>query len=450
MPADFPPEVEAAARVAAADRAALGDEKRALRADLPLLAIDPPGARDLDQALHIEPRRNRGFVLWYAIADVAAFVRAGDPIDVEARRRGVTLYLPDGNAPLHPRTLSEGAASLLPGQDRPALLWRFALDAEGDLRDAEVRRSVVRVREALSYADAQRRADAGDEGALGLLARLGPLRMERETRRGGVSLQLAEQEVAATPGGGYELLYRHGLPIEQWNAQLSLLTGMTAGAWMVEAGVGLLRTLPPPYRGVVDQLARSAKALGVPWEGKYADAVRSLDPADPRQAALSQQAAHGLRGAGYGLAGPGVAPKTLRHAAVAAHYAHVTAPLRRLADRFANEVVLSLCSGVAVPEWALAALPQLPDVMDQANRRSSAVESAVVDLIEALVLAPQVGSVFDAMVVDQRKARSQVQLVDPPVIASVAAALPLGERVRVRLDAADPARRTVSFSAAPV
>ena len=271
---------------------------------------------------------------------------------------GVTLYLPDGNAPLHPRALSEGAASLLPGETRPALLWRFALDAEGDLRDAEVRRSVVRVREALSYADAQRRVDAGEGG----VAR--PVGSTGAAAHGAGDPPGRGEPAARRAGGGhhhdgrFELLYRHGLPIEQWNAQLSLLTGMTAGAWMVEAGVGLLRTLPPPYRGVVDQLARSAQALGVPWEGKYADAVRALDPANPRHAALSQQAARGLRGAGYGLAGPDVAPKLLRHAAVAAHYAHVTAPLRRLADRFANEVVLSLCGGVDVPEWALAALPE--------------------------------------------------------------------------------------------
>jgi exoribonuclease R len=453
VPASFPAAVEvaAAAAVASPSGPAAGAE-RAIRTDLPLVAIDPPGARDLDQALHIERRRGAsGFVLWYAIADLAHFVAPGDPIDAEAQRRGVTLYLPDGNAPLHPPALSEGAASLLPGQDRPALLWRFALDAEGDLRDAEVRRSVVRVREAIDYGEAQRRIDSAvDPGsALALLARLGPARLEREAQRGGVSLQLAEQDVvAAGPEGGYELRYRESLPVEQWNAQLSLLTGMTAGAWMAEAGVGLVRTLPPPFRGLVDQLRRSAEALGVPFEGTYAAAVRALDPAEPRHAALAQQAARGLRGAGYTVVGPGVAPKAMRHAAVAAVYAHVTAPLRRLADRFANEVAVSLCHGAPVPEWTLAALAGLPEVMAETGRRASAVEAAVVDMVEALVLAAQVGETFPAIVVDARKGRSQVQLLDPPVVAALAAPLPLGERVTIRLDAVDVARRTVTFAPA--
>ena len=86
--------------------------------------------------------------------------------------------------------------------------------------------------------------------------------------------------------------------------------------------------------------------------------------------------------------------------------------------------------------------------MDQGEPQVLRGRNAVVDLIEALILAPQVGTVFAATVVDQRKGHSQVQLVDPPVVASVAAALPVGERVRVRLDAADPGGRTVTFSPA--
>ena len=92
------------------------------RTDLELITIDPEGSRDLDQAMHIT-RDGSGFVVSYAIADVAAFVTAGDAVDLEAHRRGMTLYAPDRRTPLHPPVLSEGAASLLPDQVRPALLW---------------------------------------------------------------------------------------------------------------------------------------------------------------------------------------------------------------------------------------------------------------------------------------------------------------------------------------
>src|SRR6476620_10666029 len=114
----FPADVERAARTAAA-APRLPDLDRT---EIAFVTIDPPGSMDLDQALHLE-REGDGYVVHYAIADVAAFVTAGDPVDAEARRRGTTLYAPDRRTPLHPEVLSEGAASLLPDQVRPALLW---------------------------------------------------------------------------------------------------------------------------------------------------------------------------------------------------------------------------------------------------------------------------------------------------------------------------------------
>ena len=110
----FPPEVEqAAARAAAAARLPELD-----RTDIPFVTIDQPGARDLDKALHIE-RDGEGYLVHYAIADVAAFVAPGDPVDLEANKRGETLYAADAKIPLHPKVLSEDAASLLPDQVRP-------------------------------------------------------------------------------------------------------------------------------------------------------------------------------------------------------------------------------------------------------------------------------------------------------------------------------------------
>jgi exoribonuclease R len=95
--------------------------------DLPFVTIDPAGSRDLDQAVHVTADSD-GWTVHYAIADLAAFVRPGGAIDQAARLRGVTIYLPDAKSPLHPPALSEGAASLLPGQVRRALVWRVRID----------------------------------------------------------------------------------------------------------------------------------------------------------------------------------------------------------------------------------------------------------------------------------------------------------------------------------
>ncbi|MEO7757390.1 MAG: RNB domain-containing ribonuclease, partial [Dokdonella sp.] len=156
LPTTFPAEVEAAAAIAAANPRMPDLD----RTDIALVTIDPPESMDLDQAMFVE-RRDGGFRVYYAIADVAAFVTDGDPIDIEANTRGETLYGANSKIPLHPKALSEGAASLLPDQIRPALLWTIALDATGEGISVDVRRARVRSRAKLDYASVQRSIDAG-------------------------------------------------------------------------------------------------------------------------------------------------------------------------------------------------------------------------------------------------------------------------------------------------
>ena len=110
---------------------------------LPLVTIDPVGARDLDQAMYLE-RSDAGYTVYYAIAAVSLFVAPGGALDQAVHQRGVTVYLPDRAIPLHPLVLSAGAASLLPAQDRPAYLWRIELNAAGEIERAHVQLAMVR------------------------------------------------------------------------------------------------------------------------------------------------------------------------------------------------------------------------------------------------------------------------------------------------------------------
>ena len=109
---------------------------------VPFVTIDPPTSRDLDQAVHIA-RDGDGFVIDYAIADVAALVIPDGALDQESRRRGSTVYFPDGSVPLHPRELSEDAGSLLPEQVRPCVVWTIPVAADGAVSDIRVRRSRI-------------------------------------------------------------------------------------------------------------------------------------------------------------------------------------------------------------------------------------------------------------------------------------------------------------------
>jgi exoribonuclease R len=408
---------------------------------------------DLDQALHVE-RTAGGYRVHYAIADVAAFVGAGDPVDLEAHRRGETLYGADTKIPLHPTVLSEGAVSLLPDQLRPALLWTIELDRAGESTAVDVRRAKVKSRARLDYAGVQQRIDAGAaEPMWAILREIGELRRQREFARGGVSLPLPEQEISVVDGR-WKLAFRARLPVEDWNEQISLLVGMAAAGLMVQARVGLLRTLPPPDPRAIDRLRVTARVLGIGWPPglDYPGFIRSLDPSNDLHVAMLTACTTVLRGAGY-AAFDGALPAQSMHSALAAQYAHATAPLRRLVDRYAGEICVALCAGQPVPEWALAALPGLPATMQASGHRAGQYESAVLNLAEAVALAPRVGEVFNGAIVEVARddpGRGTVIVRDPAVEAGVSGStnLPLGADVRVRLVEADPVRRATRFELA--
>ncbi|MFD0021577.1 RNB domain-containing ribonuclease [Streptomyces sp. NPDC058382] len=452
LPGDFPPDVLAEATEAAGNPEIAGHEDAT---ELPFLTIDPPTSTDLDQAMHLE-RRSHGYRVHYAIADVAAFVRPGGALDTEAHRRVTTLYFPDGKVPLHPTSLSEGAASLLPGQTRPAVLWEIDLDAEGGAVATRVRRALVRSRAKLDYAGVQRRIDAGNaEESLALLREIGALREEQEVARGGISLNVPEQEIVERDGS-YGLEYRAPLPADGWNAQISLLTGMAAAHLMTESGTGILRTLPVAPDGAVARLRRSAEALHIAWPHHvpYARIVRSLDPRKTNHAAFLQDCTTLLRGAGYTVFEHGELPTPAVHAAVADLYTHCTAPLRRLVDRYAAELCVAAAADREPPEWVLAALPALPKEMADGTRRANTVERECVDLVEAALLKDRIGTVFDAYVVDVKEREpttGTVHIDDPAIVGRIeggTTGLPLGQRLRVRLTQADPGSAKVLFAPA--
>ncbi|WP_306337073.1 RNB domain-containing ribonuclease [Streptomyces sp. KL118A] len=450
VPEEFPADVLADATRAAASPRLPEDDAT----DLPLFTVDPPTSVDLDQAMHLARRDGGGFRVTYAIADVAAYVTPGGPLDAEAHRRVTTLYFPDEKVPLHPTSLSEGAASLLPGQICPAVLWTIDLDGEGRAERTDVRRALVRSRAKLDYAGVQEAIDSGTaEEPVALLRDIGRLREQLEVERGGISLDVPEQEIVERDGA-YELGFRAPLPADGWNAQISLLTGMAAAELMIASGTGVLRTLPTAPDGAVSRLRRTAGALHIDWPHhmSYAQLVRSLDPRRSHHAAFLQECTTLLRGAGYTTFRGGEVPELTTHAAVAAPYTHCTAPLRRLVDRYASELCLAACAGAPPPEWVLAALDGLPKEMADGTRRGNTVERECVDLVEAALLEGRVGEMFDAVVVDVKEgepAVGTVQLADPAIVARIeggSAKLPLGERLRVRLTRADPGTAKVQFA----
>jgi exoribonuclease R len=179
-----------------------------------------------------------------------------------------------------------------------------------------------------------------------------------------------------------------------------------------------------------------------------AELLAGLDPKQPEALALFMDATRLLRGAGYTVF-DGTAPEQRGHAGLGAPYAHVTAPLRRLVDRFGAEICLALSAGREVPDWVREALPQLPRLMEMSDALASKVDRACLDQVEAWVLGDQIGREFDAMVLRSEQGSAEVFLPDPVVIARCEGdGLPEGGRIRVRLVGADVGARKVMFERA--
>ncbi|NNG40598.1 RNB domain-containing ribonuclease [Flexivirga sp. ID2601S] len=440
---DYPADALAEAEKAAA--AAVLPERD--ETAVPFFTIDPPGSNDLDQAMFLE-RDGDGYRVRYAIADVPAYVTPGGALDAETRRRGQTIYMPDTRLPLHPQVLSEGAASLLPDHVRGAFVWDIRLASDGETTASEVYLAKVKSVARLDYEGVQQQIDGGtaDEG-LALLKEIGELRITLEEKRGGASLPMPEQEVHKKDDGTYELSFRPPVPSEDWNAQISLMTGMVAAQLMLGAKIGILRTMPEPEQSAIDRFRRQANALGVPWpaDQAYGDFIRGLDRTNPQHLALIYDATSLFRGAGY-TPFDGQVPDQPNQSAVAAPYAHVTAPLRRLVDRFGLAACEAISRGAEVPGWVRDALPTLPDIMQASDQLARQVERACTDTAEAAVLSHRIGETFPAYVVDKNDKGVVVQLVDLAVTAKCTGDAELGAQVQVKLTKADIGQHLVEFA----
>ncbi|MCG7442650.1 RNB domain-containing ribonuclease [Dermabacter vaginalis] len=424
------------------------------------VTLDPESSTDLDQALHIE-REGEGYRVQYAIADVPLFVEPESALDGETRKRGLTLYLPDRRIPLHPVVLSEDEASLLPHKDTPAFVWDFTLDERARVTNVDLTRALVRNRQKLAYTEVQHALEKGEAGeVMQLLVEVGEKRAALEIERGGASLSSPEQEVV-TDEDTVHLQWRLPEPIEEHNAQISLMTGMAAAKIMIEGKLGILRTMPPATPEAIDRFRAQAAALKEPWpqDQPYGEFLRTLDWRKGRHLALLDQATSLFRGAGY-EAFDGILPEVLEQSAIAAPYAHTTAPLRRLVDRFVLHVCHSLITGAPLDERIRAALPELPSLMQGAQQRNSMLEKKAREIAEIGVLSTLVGTEFEGTVLDfrpetdggsnpsnARPDRIEVQFSNPPVARWIdGARLPIGTRVTARLESVDEEKNWAEFT----
>jgi exoribonuclease R len=224
---------------------------------------------------------------------------------------------------------------------------------------------------------------------------------------------------------------------------------MAAAEMMLTAGTGILRTMPAPDDATLAVFRAQATALGHPWPEHlaYGEYLRSLDVHKPNELAIMHAARSLFRGATY-TPFVGTTPAETHQAAIAAPYAHVTAPIRRLVDRYTLVLCEAISAGDQIPAWVTDALPALPAEMKSSDQIAGSLDRAAVDMVEAAVLCRMIGQEFMATVISAGAASGEIQLNEPAVTARCSGVLVAGEHIRVRLVEASISTGTVRFEKA--
>ena len=443
LPPNFPPQVisetERITQRASAGLLDLASGRRDATA-IPFVTLDPASSTDLDQAFAIE-QDGDDLVLHYALADVGAFVSPSSEIETEAWKRGLTIYGLAKKIPLYPKEISQGAASLLPDGPRPAVLVSIVLSPSGNVRLRDIDRVICRSRAKLAY-------NTVDLSKLPFVEEFARRMWADEVARGAIRVEFPQQEVIVDESapGGVRLVLRPRVLSESINSTLSLSVNMAIGTLLQDAHIGLFRVMDDPATGNVESLRRTAHALGIAWlpTESLRDLQRRMDPQNYSHQRFLLDARRAGGRARYAVYN---SEKPAWHSAIGATYAHATAPMRRLADRYVLDVAYLIANGHPVPQLLKDKIAELPAVMDRCESKAANVERAVIDLLEAVSLQHRVGEILLAEVVDAEN--GIVQTNDSAVRAKATnlRGAKNGANIQVRIDVAEPSTRTVRLSA---
>jgi len=404
---EFPKEVEEAAQDMVERRRGEAWEGRVDRTALHVFTIDPSDAKDHDDALSIESLSTGTWEVGIHIADVSHYVEKGRPLDLEALRRGTSVYLVDRVVPMLPHVLSSDLCSLRPDVDRAAVSLFVTLDGNGGTQSHRFERTRIRSRHRLDYNQVQEvlagnaQIDERTDKDLGKLAELARALREKRIRRGSLDFDLPEARV---------ILGEDGAPVDiQKVVQLEshrliedfmLLANETVAR---EAGQ---KKLPIPYRvheppapDRLEELGRFLRTLGYPLKkrgvtGKDLQKILSTVEGKPEGTLISTVILRSMARARY-------QPQNLGHFGLGAEtYTHFTSPIRRYPDLLVHRVVIrALIDGEPIPgEWAGESLAQAAERSTAREGLATEAERDSVALKKAEFMEKHLGEEFPGTV----------------------------------------------------
>jgi ribonuclease R len=416
---------------------------------LTLVTIDPPDAKDHDDAVHAraddDPRNPGGFVLSIAIADVAAYVHQGSALDREALERGNSVYFPDRVVPMLPERISNDLCSLRPHEDRPALALEAVIDAQGRKLRHAFHRVMMRSAAKLAYVEAQAAMDGIPDDTtrplLGeviapLYAAYGALKKARAERQP-LDLDLPERKLLLLPDGTLDrVVVPPRLEAHRLIEEFMILANVCAAETLERAHIPLLyRVHDEPSAEKLEGLREVLASIGIklPKQGAMRpglfNTILKRVEGTPHQAFINEVVLRTQAQAEY-------APENYGHFGLnLRRYAHFTSPIRRYADLIVHRGLigaLRLGKDGLSPSVTVAALAEIGARISAAERRAMAAERDTVDRLIAAHLADEIGAVFDARINGVTRAGLFVSLAETGASGFIPAATLGGEYFRFK------------------
>jgi ribonuclease R len=393
---------------------------------LPLVTIDPPDAKDHDDAVHAtldsDPRNPGGFVVTVAIADVAAYVHPGMAMDGQALERGNSVYFPDRVVPMLPERISNDLCSLRALEDRPALAVRMILSADGRKRSHQFHRVMMRSAAKLFYEQAQAAVDGRpdettkpliDSVLRPLYAAHSVIRIERE-RRDPLDLDLPERKLVLDSEGRLkDVRWPERLDAHRLIEEFMILANVAAAETLEAAHSPLLyRAHDAPSAEKLEDLIEFLRTIGVKLakgervRPSHFNGVLSRVRGQAVEALVNEVVLRAQAQAEYSHENYGHFGLNLRR------YAHFTSPIRRYADLVVHRALiraLNLGPG-GLNDMRAGELAQIAEHISAAERRAMAAERETVDRVIAAHLVDRVGAVFTGRIAGVTRAGLFVKL----------------------------------------
>ncbi|RMG57117.1 MAG: VacB/RNase II family 3'-5' exoribonuclease, partial [Deltaproteobacteria bacterium] len=474
---DFPD--DALAQAEKLPRKVLRDRKRVDLTGLPFVTIDGENARDFDDAICVF-REGRGFRLLVSIADVSAYVPWDSPLDLEARRRGTSVYFPDRVVPMFPERLSNDLCSLREGVNRLTVTVDAHLDERGEVKKVSFYPSVIRSRKRLTYRQVQEFLDGKGKMPRGLgrmlrhAEELAVILNEKRVREGSLDFDLPESEIKISLSGRLEsILTEERLFSHRIIEEFMLLANVCVARELERRGVPLLFRIheqPDPlklkefitFASLFDPAVKRVRSLDRESLQWILDLIRGKD----YEKILNLVMLRSFKLARY-------SPINVGHFGLAFDtYTHFTSPIRRYPDLVVHRILKHLLGAgedEEVMRDVFESLDSLAEVLSERERTAEQAERDVVDKLKALFMKERIGEEFQGIVTSIQPFGLFVKIRDYPVEGLVPLwtlpgdsyvpdregyslrgaytgdTITLGQSVKVRVENCDPSKGRIDF-----